>query len=146
VIVRIADITQKPRLEASEREILALNKIDLLGPRTAAKQLPQSGPAAISCRTGEGIDRLVDLIVTKARGDRAADAPMLAAINARHQACLQRAQSRLCEAAEKLRAGVDPELIAVPLREALDAVGEVIGAADAEEILGEIFSTFCIGK
>ena len=86
------------------------------------------------------------MIVTKARGDRAADTPMLAAINARHQACLQRAQSRLCEAAEKLRARVDPELIAVPLREALDAVGEVIGAADAEEILGEIFSAFCIGK
>ena len=146
VIVRIADITQKPRLEASEREILALNKIDLLDPRTDAKQLPQSGPVAISCQTGEGMERLVDLIVTKARGDRAADAPMLAAINARHQACLQRARSRLGEAAEKLRAGVDPELIAVPLREALDAVGEVIGAADAEEILGEIFSTFCIGK
>ena len=43
VIVRIADITQKPRLEASEREILALNKVDLLDPHTAAKQLPQSG-------------------------------------------------------------------------------------------------------
>ena len=70
VIVRIADITQNPRLEASEREILALNKVDLLDPRTAAKQLPQSGPVAISCRTGEGIERLVDLIVTKARGDR----------------------------------------------------------------------------
>jgi tRNA modification GTPase len=146
VIVRIADITQNPTLEASEREILALNKVDLLDPRTAAEQLPQSGPVTISCLTGEGIDRLVDQIVTKARGDHPADAPMLAAINARHQACLQRAQSRLCEAAEKLRTGVDPELIAVPLREALDAVGEVVGAADAEEILGQIFSTFCIGK
>jgi tRNA modification GTPase len=148
LIVRIADITQNPRLEASqgEREILALNKVDLLDPQTAANQRRQSGPVAISCRTGEGIDHLVDLIVSKARGDRPADAPMLAAINARHQACLQRAQSRLSEAAEKLRAGVDPELIAVPLRETLDAVGEVIGAADAEEILGEIFSTFCIGK
>jgi tRNA modification GTPase len=146
VIVRVADITQNRRPEASEGEILALNKVDLLNSRTAANEPPQRGPVAISCRTGEGIDRLVDLIVTKARGDRSVDAPMLAAINARHQACLQRAQSRLCEAAEKLRASVEPELIAVPLREALDAVGEVIGAADAEEILGEIFSTFCIGK
>jgi tRNA modification GTPase len=146
VIVRVADITQNRRPEASEEEILALNKVDLLNSRTAANELPQRGPVAISCRTGEGIDRLVDLIVTKARGDRSVDAPMLAAINARHQACLQRAQSHLCEAAEKLRASVEPELIAVPLREALDAVGEVIGAADAEEILGEIFSTFCIGK
>jgi tRNA modification GTPase len=146
VIVRIADITQNPGLEASDREILALNKIDLLDSSTAAKQLPRSGPVAISCLTGEGIEQLVDLIVSKARGDRPADAPMLAAINARHQACLQRAQSRLSEAAEKLRTGTDPELIAVPLREALDAVGEVTGAVDAEEILGEIFSTFCIGK
>ena len=146
VIVRIADITQNPTLEASEREILALNKVDLLDPRTAVEQSSQSGPVAISCLTGEGIDHLVDQIVTKVRGDRPADAPMLAAINARHQGCLQRAQSRLCETAEKLRTGVDPELIAVPLREALDAVGEVIGAADVEEILGQIFSTFCIGK
>jgi tRNA modification GTPase len=146
VIVRVADITQNRRPEASEGEILALNKIDLLNSRTGVNELSQSGPVVISCRTGEGIDRLVDLIVTKARGDRSVDAPMLAAINARHQACLQRAQSRLDEAAEKLRASVEPELIAVPLREALDAVGEVIGAADAEEILGEIFSTFCIGK
>jgi tRNA modification GTPase len=146
VIVRIADITQNPKVEVNDREILVLNKVDLLDPRPAANELPEIGPVAISCRTGVGIDRLVDLIVSKARGDRFVDAPMLAAINARHQACLQRAESRLGEAAEKLRTNVDPELIAVPLREALDAVGEVIGAADAEEILEEIFSTFCIGK
>ncbi len=146
VIVRIADITQNPNLEPRDREILALNKVDLVDPGIAMKPLPATGVVAISCLTGEGIDHLVDLIVAKARGDHPTDVPILAAINARHQACLQRAQSRLREAGEKLRDGLDPELIAVPLREALDAVGEVIGAADAEEILGAIFGTFCIGK
>ena len=145
LIVRIADVTQHPSFEPPEGEILAINKIDLVD-RKIANWLPSSGSVDISCLTGEGIDELVDLIVAKARGDHPVDVPMLAAINARHQACLQRARSRLQEAEEKLRNRVDPELIAVPLREALDAVGEVVGAADTEEILGEIFGTFCIGK
>jgi tRNA modification GTPase len=146
VIVRIADVTENQNFEPHEREILALNKVDLIDEETVAGQLTAAGSVAISCLTGEGLDQLVDLIVAKARGDRVTDAPMLAAINARHQACLQRARSRLQEAGDKLRNRVDPELVAVPLREALDAVGEVIGGADTEEILGEIFGTFCIGK
>lgn len=146
VIVRIAGIDQHSSFNAQEGEILVLNKIDLVDRETVSRRLPAAGSIAISCRTGEGLEQLVDMIVTKARGNHPADAPMLAAINARHQVCLQRARSRLQEAGEKLRDRVDPELIAVPLREALDAVGEVVGAADTEEILGEIFGTFCIGK
>ena len=41
---------------------------------------------------------------------------------------------------------LSPEFIAIELRAALDAVGEVAGRLDAEELLGEIFSMFCIGK
>jgi tRNA modification GTPase len=146
VIVRIADVTQNPNFEPHQGEILALNKVDLTDRAAAAKRLPTAGAVAVSCLTGEGIDQLVDLIVGKVRGNYATDAPMLAAINARHQVCLERARARLQEAGEKIRNRVDPELIAVPLREALDAVGEVVGVADTEEILGEIFGTFCIGK
>lgn len=146
VIVRIADVTQNPNFEPREGEILALNKVDLTDRATAAKRLPTARAVAISCLTGEGIDQLVDLIVGKVRGNQATDAPMLAAINTRHQVCLERAGARLQEAGEKIRNRVDPELISVPLREALDAVGEVVGVADTEEILGEIFGTFCIGK
>jgi tRNA modification GTPase len=45
-----------------------------------------------------------------------------------------------------LDAGESPELIAVELRASLSAVGEVVGEAGTEEILGKIFSSFCIGK
>jgi tRNA modification GTPase len=45
-----------------------------------------------------------------------------------------------------LGAGDPPELVAVELRTALGAVGEVVGEAETEEILGKIFSSFCIGK
>jgi tRNA modification GTPase len=45
-----------------------------------------------------------------------------------------------------LEAGESAEFVAIDLRDALGSVGEVIGKTDIEEILGEIFSTFCIGK
>ena len=47
---------------------------------------------------------------------------------------------------ERLKAGESPEFIALELRAALEAIGEIVGRTDVEEILGEIFSSFCIGK
>jgi len=68
------------------------------------------------------------------------------AINARHQDCLKRA-AQYCDATRAaMLEGISPEFIAIDLRDALDAIGEVVGKADTEELLGKIFSTFCIGK
>jgi tRNA modification GTPase len=145
VIVRVFDITLPPAPETVRGEILAGNKVDLVREQVAGSDFhPES--IAISCLTGAGIDKLVDAIVQAVRGNHPADTPGFAAINARHQTCLQRMQARLCEAEEELRAGASPELVAIPLREALEAAGEIVGTADTEEILGKIFSTFCIGK
>lgn len=141
VIVHVIDVTRADTLTIKADELVAFNKIDL----SPNWKIP-AGSFAVSSLTGDGIDTLVDAIVTKARGDRPVDAPMLAAINARHQACLKRAAEALQQAAEELKKQAPPELAAVPLRAALDAVGEVTGAADIEDILGKIFSTFCIGK
>jgi len=68
------------------------------------------------------------------------------AINARHQACLKSA-AEFCDATRKaVTDRISAEFIAVELRAALDAVGDVVGRVDSEELLGRIFSTFCIGK
>ena len=68
------------------------------------------------------------------------------AINARHHACLAKARDYSDAAQRALGEALSPEFVAEELRGALDAVGEVVGKADSEEILGKIFSTFCIGK
>lgn len=142
VVVHVLDATAPNPVPVAEREILVLNKIDL--PHQTVEDL--SSALRISARTGEGIDVLVEALVNAARNNTSTEAPMLAAINARHQSCLKRAGDRLRQAEEDLKNGADPELVSLPLREALDAVGEVVGATGIEDILGEIFSTFCIGK
>jgi len=68
------------------------------------------------------------------------------AVNARHQQCLRTAADYLAEARRSLERGDAPELTALELRSALAAIGEITGAVESEEVLGKIFSTFCIGK
>lgn len=139
VILHVVDSQEAIPEPFSESEILVLNKSDLVA------NTPDTG-IAISCLTGNGIETLVSAVVAKVQGARPAEAPTLAAINARHQNCLDRAREALVLASGELAAGAAPELVAVPLRDALDAVSEVVGATDIEDILGQIFSTFCIGK
>ena len=123
-------------------EVLVLNKVDLVSDRTS---LPAG--IAISCRTGEGIEELVAAILAKVTGGSEGEASQDgAAINTRHQECLRRATASLEAAITLLADGEPPELVAVELRSALGAVGEVVGEAGTEEILGKIFSSFCIGK
>jgi len=86
--------------------------------------------------------RIFDLII---EGTPLASANLVA-INSRHQYCLKRALEEVTRARQGLEEGISPEYVAMELRSALDAVGDVVGRTDIEEILGEIFSQFCIGK
>ena len=126
-------------------EILVLNKIDLgVRPEWTVNLPPAT--VRVSCHTGEGLDALADAVYERVSGGQLAWNPSAAAINARHQRCLARARESLLAARAALAAGTSPEFVALDLRAALDAVGEVVGGVDTEEILGKIFSTFCIGK
>ena len=100
----------------------------------------------ISCESGSGFEDLESAISKLLSLDEAQWGDHSVAVNARHQACLTRAQSSLTRAITSLRAGDEPELTALDLREALTAIGEIAGIVDTEEILGEIFGNFCIGK
>jgi tRNA modification GTPase len=126
-------------------ELLVFNKIDLINDRNAfSKGLP------ISCRTGEGIEALVTAILAKVTGRSPSAlgeaAPGVTAINTRHCDCLRKARGHLGAAIALLESGEPPELVAVELRSSLGDVGEIVGEAGTEEILGKIFSSFCIGK
>jgi len=101
---------------------------------------------SVSCLEEGSVERLRDVLfdLVAAGGGLAGDD--LTSINARHQHCLVRAGAALDAGRGLLAAGESPEFVAEELRAALDAVGEVVGKTDVEEILGEIFGKFCIGK
>jgi tRNA modification GTPase len=126
----------------SSRSLAVLNKVDL------GENETWHGVDAvrISCETGAGFDALADAIEARVFGGGAAHRDWTVAINARHQTCLERALGFLQAAREAFDQSLSPEFIAEDLRAALDAVGEVAGKADTEELLGVIFGRFCIGK
>jgi tRNA modification GTPase len=141
LLVRMRDKTMIP----------VLNKSDLpqrLDEAQLGELLPALCPPVvrISAKTGDGIDQL-----TGAIGELLLEAPaeegsgaMIAHL--RHRIVLERAGECLVRAREGLCSGISPELIALEIREALDALGEITGRTTPEEVLQKIFANFCIGK
>lgn len=102
----------------------------------------QQGEIAISARTGEGIPVLLERLTEKVRAilSSAAERPLVT--RERHRLALQRCVLHLLDAAGQ---PID-ELVAEDLRLASRQLGRVVGRIDIEEVLGEIFAEFCIGK
>lgn len=123
------------------RRVLVWNKLDVC---PDAELPPQA--LGISCRTGQGLEMLVERIVEESGFSRFDGEASLCAINARHRACLQSAAVAIEAAVAALLAGQEPELVAVEARTAMSCLGEISGRVDDEELLGEIFQSFCIGK
>ena len=122
-------------------ELLLLNKSDL--PEHA--DWGDCDALRISCTSENGLAGLEDAILAQVSAQRW-DVPSAVAINARHRDCLRRALAACDLARSAFAENLAPELVAVDLRGALQAVGEVIGHTDMEKILDALFATFCIGK
>lgn len=66
--------------------------------------------------------------------------------NHRHYSALVQARDRLANSLQSIEEGLSEEFITVDLRAALDSIGEIVGLVTSEEILNNIFKSFCIGK
>ncbi|MEO8205347.1 MAG: tRNA uridine-5-carboxymethylaminomethyl(34) synthesis GTPase MnmE [Chthoniobacterales bacterium] len=144
LIIHLADASEWKGVPPSlhPQEILALNKIDLAAPPAGVPE----NVRRISCKTGEGMKELVADILRYVSHGKALPGESAIVINARHQACLKKAHDAISKGHTELERNSPPELVAIELHAANYALGEIVGIADTEEILGRIFSTFCIGK
>jgi tRNA modification GTPase len=122
-------------------DILVLNKSDL----PEHSDWKTTVALRICCMTGAGIDQLEEAIAARVTHENL-QAESTVAINARHRDCLRRALESCQQVRAALDAGVTPDCYAVDIKEAITAVGEVIGTIDHEQILDSVFSQFCIGK
>jgi tRNA modification GTPase len=129
--------------------ILALNKSDA-APADAPnpKGADRHGRLLrISAKSGEGIHQLERSMLAVAIGRETPDTPEgITVTNSRHYDILQRSNRSLTLASESFTSGRTGEFLAVDLREALDALGELTGEVTTDDIMNEVFSKFCIGK
>ncbi len=122
--------------------ILVINKNDL----GVSDKWSGADGVKISCSSEGGLETLGEVIADTLMLSENAWGGHAVAINARHQECLKRGRVALVAARESLEIGVGAEFSALDLRDAVEAIGEVAGRVDTEEIFDAIFGAFCIGK
>ena len=136
--------------------IVVKNKIDLLGAdhsvqdvaRTAIDSMDSTDlrdSIAVSAKTGEGIARLRETILTIAKGSNAEDLSGMLTNLRQHQA-VAASQTALFAAAQSAFQRIPHEMIMLDLYNALSNLDALTGQTTSDDILNRIFSTFCIGK
>lgn len=120
-----------------------VNKIDLADETPRAETQAAWTDVYLSARSGAGLDLLRGRIKTAA-GFHAGEGQFSA--RRRHVEALRQALDCAGRGAELLTRGAGAELAAEELRLAQQALGEITGAVSSDDLLGRIFSTFCIGK
>ena len=124
------------------KRIIVRNKADL-GIESSAGTGVGSLTCTVSAKTGDGVEELRDAIAASVGWDRNEESSVFLA-RERHVRCLERARLHL-EAAATFGSGAT-DLLAEELRYAEYALEEISGRRTADELLGEIFRRFCIGK
>ncbi len=126
---------------AESRRLVVMNKSDL--PSFGCAGVPQA--INVSARTGEGLDALRAAMLESLNSAGVDDQGLLIT-NVRHYDLLCRTKQELELAQEAFRDRHSEELVLVPLHNALRYLGQITGETTTEDILSEIFATFCIGK
>ncbi len=148
----ISDIVSKLDVR-SQKLIVLLNKVDTLGDNINVSLINNSVSSTdekvvklyISAKTGFGLDELKHLL-SDTQKSVSLDSEQTIVTNLRHYQALSGVSSALERVRSSLSAGKTPDLLAEDLREAISHLGEITGEISTNEVLGEIFGRFCIGK
>ncbi len=156
LIVWMVDLTQKKWAEnlsedlnqnLNRNSIIIGNKIDKVSLDDKTKKLmSKHNVLPLSCLTGQGVDSFKSVLVNAIAESMPDLTSGLVVTSARHQQKLKAALAEIEQAKLKLAENQSPELTALDLRLAAGELAEITGRIYNEDILGQIFSKFCIGK
>ncbi len=127
--------------------VLVLNKEDLPSRVEIPAEVMEGSLATVRVSALEltHFQELKSALLEAATGQQLEDAGVMVT-NIRHKRCLEKARRHLGKGLQAYRDGLSEEFPLYNFRKALDALGEITGETTTEDILGQIFSTFCIGK
>ena len=122
---------------------IVFNKIDLIQ-STLPKDVLDYPALGISAKTGKGINALKEVLVNYLENKNYQDQSILS--NSRHFSALNAALAEIDKVQKGLENELSGDLLAIDLRQALYYLGEITGEVTNDELLGNIFANFCIGK
>ncbi len=132
-------------IEAQLRQRTDAPRLQVLNKCDVAAAPPDAGAIVVSALTGQGLERLRQALLEQAGWQATSEGGFIA--RTRHVEALRRAAAHLETAARHAQRGdAALELFAEELRLAHDALGAITGAFTSDDLLGEIFGRFCIGK
>lgn len=147
IVLRVVDVsTEASELPQQANQIVVLNKMDLLPPQQKLECIHED-VVAISARTGEGLKSLQQAILRKGGYQQPAEQNTgLYSARRRHLQALDKTAMHLKQAYTALHDEQAGEVMAEELRLAQNALAEITGTFSSDDLLGKIFSEFCIGK
>lgn len=138
----VADASADENGQPSHGLAALMNDVRKLSPQF--ETLTQEDIVSVSVKTGQGMDALKQHLLSLVGHDAQLEGAFIA--RRRHLDALENAKVATMAALERLHESVMPELAAEELRQAQLALSAVTGRFDSEDLLGEIFGSFCIGK
>ena len=128
--------------------VLVLNKVDLTSRVQVPEEVKKSCAAllTVSALCGTHLPELKSALLDVVAPEQSFETERVMVTNIRHQCCLERARTHLQSGLESYRKGLSEEFPLYDFRKTLDTLGEITGETTVEDILDQIFSTFCIGK
>jgi tRNA modification GTPase len=129
----------------SERDnaVALINKTDL-GSVVEPSDLPFMYVVEICANSGDGLEQFADVVEMLFDSETPCDGSILT--NARQFDAIRRAYDALQRSLKGLQLGLTPDMVLIDVEEAMEAMGEVIGATVREDITVRIFERFCVGK
>ena len=140
---KLADLSILPEAVKSKPIIYIKNKIDLLKAKAEIKEVENQTEVSLSAKNGDGIDLLRQALSEAAGYKPDGEGVFLA--RKRHILAIDLTLNYINSAIEQLEGGAS-ELVAEDLRQAGMSLGTITGEFSSDDLLGEIFSSFCIGK
>ena len=125
--------------------LVVLNKMDLADKALVSKVFSELEPLHMSAKTGEGVEALKTHLLDLVHGGQLRNNDTIIT-NARHYDALGEALTNIQKVQEGLQTGLSGDLLAIDIREALYHFGRITGEISTDDLLGNIFANFCIGK
>ena len=148
-IAELEDFYKQIAEHCRDKAVIAvINKIDIGDTQPVVEKLKglDAKIVEISAREGAGVEQLKQEIIEAAALPQVNDENAVIVTNARHYHALVRASEAIDRTLQGLETGLSGDLVSQDIRECMHYLGEITGEISTDDILGEIFAHFCIGK